>query len=390
MNSPQRIYFDHAATSWPKSDAVLRAMDDFHRNEGASAGRSAYTSAMRSAAKVSECRRRISDLIGSPSPECVSFHCSGTAALNSAIHGLVRPGDHVVTTAAEHNSVLRPLEHLHQRHDVRLSVVPCDQDGRVGATEVMDAVRPGTRLVAVTHASNVTGAVQPIQEIGDGLKNRDTVFLCDAAQTFGCLPIDVANMNVDVLAAPGHKGGGGPLGTAFLYCDPKLHNDIEPTIQGGTGTHSESLEMPVSMPERLEPGNLNVPAIVGWNAALAELMDGGVTRASNRCREMASRLYEGLADLSHLGVKVIGSPGALPVISTTIDGLAPSDASAILDSEYAIETRSGYHCAALIHRYLRTTDGGTLRISAGRMTSNQELDAVLTAVAKIATVYIAQ
>jgi cysteine desulfurase family protein len=382
MSQRKRIYLDHAATSWPKSEAVLAAMDHFHRNEGASAGRGVYAAASRANAFVSECRRRIATWIHASDVNCVSFHSSGTAALNAAIHGLVRPGDHVVTTASEHNSVLRPLTHLQTHHQVDLTIVPCDDEGRVDAARVLDAVQHKTRMVAVTHASNVTGAVQPIARIGEGLEGRGVAFLCDAAQTLGYLPIDVTNMNIDLLAAPGHKGGAGPLGTAILYCGAKWHDEIIPTIQGGTGSRSESLAMPNTMPDKLEPGNLNVPAIVGWSEGIAELNRLGLPAVTQRCREMASMLYNSLAKIPF--VRVVGSGGALPLVSLTIDGFSPSELAAVLDAEFSIETRSGYHCAGSIHRYLGTESEGTLRISAGRNTTNEELDALITGVWEIA------
>ncbi len=224
----RRIYLDHAATSWPKSAAVLDAMNRFARDCGAAAGRGGYRSAAEADRIVTQTRRAIARLVGAKSADCISLHSNGTAALNAAIHGVVRPGDHVVTNAAEHNSVLRPLHFMQQHQQVRLTVIPTDDDGFVDTAQLLEAVTDETRLVTLTHASNVTGAVQPIVAVGQALKNRPALFLCDAAQTFGSLAVDVVAAGIDLLAAPGHKASGGPLGTGFLYVTQAAHEQIVP------------------------------------------------------------------------------------------------------------------------------------------------------------------
>jgi len=226
--SSPRIYLDHAATSWPKSDDVLATMIDFARQCGAAAGRGGYRSAAEADRVVAGCRRSIAKLINADSAENISLHSNGTSALNVAIHGVLRAGDHVVTTAAEHNSVLRPLHYLESDSRISLTVVPVDQDGAVDANELIDSVTATTRLVALTHASNVTGCVQPIAAVGQALSAHPALFLCDAAQTFGALPIDVVASHVDLLAAPGHKASGGPLGTGFLYASSVAQQQLVP------------------------------------------------------------------------------------------------------------------------------------------------------------------
>lgn len=375
----QRIYLDHAATSWPKDDAVLREMDRFARDCGAAAGRGAYQSSLVANQILAKTRLAIASLIGAESPGCISFHSGGTAALNAAIHGLLRPGDHVVTTAAEHNSVLRPLHFLFQRGVIRLSIVPTDGSGGVDAAEVIAAVQKDTRMIAVTAASNVTGAVQPTEQIGDSLQDHSALFLCDAAQSFGCAPINVAASHIDLLASPGHKASGGPSGTGFLYVSERLHEEIEPSIQGGTGSVSESLEMPTVFPDKMEAGNLNVSAIAGWLISL-ENLDLGSTE--KHCREVSQELHDGLRAIP--GVQVFGIPGPVPIASVQIEDLSPSDVAMILDSEFGIEVRSGLHCAALIHDCIGTAGQGTVRISAGRETKIEEIEAVIEAVSHIA------
>jgi selenocysteine lyase/cysteine desulfurase len=364
-------------------------MERFSRQCGAAAGRGSYQSARDASVVVDTARRRLAQWIGADSPQGVSIQPSCTTALNIAIHGLLRPGDHVVTTAAEHNAVLRPLRHSQQYRGIDLTVVPCDRNGRVSAERVLEAVTPGTKMVAVAHASNVTGVVQPIAIVGEALRDHPAALLCDAAQTFGHLPIDVAQLGVDLLAAPGHKGSGGPLGTACLFVSEAWREDIMPLIQGGTGSQSESLEMPAAMPEKLESGILNVPALAGWLECLGE---ESIRRTEVRCQrgaDIRGRLCEELANID--GVRVLGgaedSAAAepdLPLVSVLIDGVTPSDAASILDLEFGIEVRSGLHCAAEIHRYLGTEAGGTVRISGGHSTRDDEIDAVIDAVSQVA------
>jgi cysteine desulfurase family protein len=385
MSEPARIYLDHAATSWPKSDAVLEAMDRFARQCGAAAGRGSYRSAAEADRVVAVTRRAIATLIGAGTSECISLHPNGTAALNAAIHGVVRSGDHVVTCAAEHNSVLRPLRHLEKHQGIRMTVVPVDDSGLVDAQQLLDAVSDETRLVTLTHASNVTGAVQPVTEVGQALKTRATIFLCDAAQTFGSLPINVINSGIDLLAAAGHKSSGGPLGTGFLYVVETIHGEIIPLVQGGTGSQSESLEMPATMPSMLEAGNLNVPALAGWAAALGELRSIDFDARVEHARALARRLHRGLASIDH--IRIFGRESQLPIASIGIEGLAPTDAATILDAEFGIETRAGLHCAALIHAFLGSTDDGTLRISAGHTTIDADIDALLESLRSIVAAF---
>jgi cysteine desulfurase/selenocysteine lyase len=377
--SSDRIYLDHAATSWPKGACVLDAMDSYARDCGAAAGRGHYRSAVKADAVLTSLRHQIARRIVAPSADCISLHPSGTAALNAAIHGLVRDGDHVVTTAAEHNSVLRPLHFLQQHHAVELTIIDCDRDGRVNAADVLTAVSDRTRLVVVTHASNVTGAIQPIEAIAASLRTHKALLLCDAAQTFGYLPIDVTAMEVDLLAAPGHKGGRGPLGTGLLYASPSCHELIRPSIQGGTGSQSESLDMPRDYPAKLEAGNMNVAALAGWEAGLRRAES--VESTAGRGRELAIQLHHGLRRIQDL--RVIGQPGELPIASVCAPHLGPIDMATILDVEYGIETRAGLHCAALIHRHLGSLPDGTLRISGGATTTHQQIDAVVEAISSV-------
>ena len=381
MSTRSRIYLDHAATSWPKSLAVIDAMNQYIRSCGAAAGRGAYHAAAEADGIVSMVRRDVAALIHAADPSCISFHSNGTTALNVAIHGLLRKGDHVVVSAAEHNSVLRPLHDLREQQKIELTIVPVDRQGVVDAEHLLSATTSATKLVALTHASNVTGAIQPVEAVAEGMRQCSGHLLVDAAQTFGVREIDVS-VGIDLLAAPGHKASAGPLGTAFLYVEPTIHDEIRPLFQGGTGSRSESLAMPVGMPTKLEAGNLNVHALAGWAAALRELREEGVERRGKINCELARLMHDGLAELPH--VHVFGKPGALATASILIDDLAPGDAAAILDAEFGVETRAGWHCAALIHGYLGSEPQGTLRISAGHTTTAEEIASAVAAVGQVA------
>lgn len=385
-----RVYLDHAATRFPKSETALRAMYEFSRNAEASAGRGGYRSAQEAAAKVTALRRELARWIGGEADE-ISLHAGGTEALNVAIFGLLRAGDHVVTTAAEHNSVLRPIQFLVEQGVIQWTVVGIDASGHVQADEVLNAVQPNTRLIACVHAANVTGALQPVEAIGQTLRNGEAarpLLLCDAAQTFGHVPIDVGQAGIDFLAAPGHKGGGGPLGTGFLYAHRSTHRLLRPTIFGGTGTESESTQMPGDYPESFEAGSRNIPAMAGWLAELLERRADGeaeevLRRTLEQLIERADYLYETLKSIE--GVTVVGEPAerVLPVASFVVESLSAAEVAMILDTEFGIEVRSGMHCAALMHHAIGSPDEGTVRVSCAETTSKAEIDQLATALLEI-------
>jgi selenocysteine lyase/cysteine desulfurase len=389
-----RIYLDHAATRFPKPAVVIDAMHAFSRDSEAAVGRGAYRASQAAGQIVARLRNELASWIDADEGQEISLHAGGTEALNAAIFGVLRPGDHVVTTAAEHNSVLRPLAHLADEGSITWTIVPVDATGTVAADRVLQAVQPRTRMVAVVHAANVNGAVQPVARIGKALadqfaEDQRPLLLCDAAQSFGHVPLSVNAAGIDLLAAPGHKGGWGPLGTGLLYARKRFHDAIRPTRFGGTGSQSESLRMPHDYPAALEAGNLNVPALAGWLAGLQSRRNGrspteALTESETQLRRLAVELYDHLEAIS--GVRVIGKPAerVLPVASIAIEGFPAGDAAMILDSEFGIEVRSGLHCAALIHQAIGSPPDGTLRISCGETTSSDDLRQLAAALAELA------
>lgn len=380
-----RIYLDNAATSWPKPVAVYETVDDYQRRLGAPAGRSGYAEAAEVSQRVEAARRRIASLLGLPDPTHLIFTANGTDSLNLVLHGFLRPGDHVVTTVAEHNSVLRPLADL-AAAGVSATYVRCSSTGIFDPAEVRAALRPETRLVAITHASNVTGAIQPVSEIAAIAREAGARVLCDAAQTAGHLPIDINALGVDYLATPGHKGLMGPLGTGVLAIRPDAAAELRSVRQGGTGTQSERAEQPDDLPAKFESGNLNVGGILGLGAGVGYLVERGLADLEQHGQKLCQRLLDGFSQLP--GVRVYGPATAdqrVPLVSIRLEGYDPQEVALVLDAAHRIQVRPGLHCAPRMHEALATqAGGGTVRFSLGPFTTATEIDATIAALAELA------
>lgn len=373
-----RRYLDNAATSWPKPEPVLAAWNRAAREVGAAAGRAAYRSAVEADAIRQRARAAAARLLGGVDPARVALPAGCTLALNLAIHGLVRPGDHVIATAADHNAVLRPLHDLARRGIADLTIVPCDGLGRVDPAAVAAAWRPATRLVACPHASNVTGAIQDVAALAAVAHARGGMLLVDAAQTLGQIPLDVAALGADVVAAPAHKWLHGTAGVGLLWARAGI--EPEPLVQGGTGSRSESLDMPAAFLDRMEPGTPDVPALAACAAAAEWLEDRGLAATGAACQELAGACAARMRAIG--GVKVFASPGA-PIVSFTVEGYAPADVAVILEQAAGIEVRSGLHCAACVHEPLGTSAGGTVRASFGPSNDRTDVDAIVRVVETI-------
>jgi cysteine desulfurase family protein len=399
-----RIYLDNAATSWPKPESVYEAVDHFMREIGAPNGRSAYREAQESNRIVERARANVAALIGAKKPSHIIFGLNCSDMLNIAIRGVVRPGDHVVTTVCDHNSVLRPLRMLREEADVTVTYVPCDAAGYVSPDDVRAAIQPNTRLVAVNHASNVTGAVQPVAEIGRVVRATDAIYLIDAAQSLGHVPLDVQTVEADLLAAPGHKGLLGPLGTGILYIRPGVERDVKPLRCGGTGTQSDADRQPDELPQKYEPGNHNLVGLAGLVAATEFLRDESIESIQAHDTLLGRQLIEGLLEID--GVTVHGPRGLSPfpesaeekgtvpftsparrtsVVSITVEGYDPQELAAILETTHNIQCRAGFQCAPRMHESLGTTaTGGTLRFSPGYATTTEEIETAINAVQNVA------
>jgi cysteine desulfurase/selenocysteine lyase len=382
--APTRIYLDNAATSFPKPPGVVEAMSHYMAEEGVSLGRAATRAGDDLARRISQLRARLAAFFGAAGEDEVVFTFSGTDSLNTVLHGALRPGDHVVTTDIEHNSILRPLEWL-RRREIGVTHVRCDDEGRVAPEDLRLAMRPETRLVAVSHASNVTGTIQPIADFASIAHAAGSRILVDACQTAGHLPIDLRRDDIDFLACSGHKGMRGPLGTGLLVIAAEAANSLESFRQGGTGTLSESPLQPAAGPEKFEAGNHNTPGLIGLAAALAWIEESGLARLRQREIEQTGLLMDRLRAISNVRVPGPSPEGRVGVVSLVVEGLDPREVATILDGEFAIEVRAGLHCAPRIHEALGTRDGGgTVRISPGSSTDNQQIVAATDALAAIA------
>jgi len=388
MNTNSRIYLDNAATSWPKPAAVYDAVDRYQREVGAPSGRSGYREAVEANQIIQHARQGVARLIGAAEARQVVFTASGTDSLSMAILGLLRQGDHVVTTVCEHNSVLRPLRALADAEIVSVSYVPCDGQGYVAPDEVQKALRPATRLVAVVHGSNVTGAVQPVEEIGAMSHEHGALLLVDAAQTLGHVPIDVERLPIDLLAAPAHKGLLGPLGTGVLYIRPKVETQLKPLRLGGTGTQSESDLQPESLPDKYEPGNHNLPGLAGLASATDYLQQRGIESIQAHHAKLVGQLVEGLTTVPGLTVQgPNGTVNRTSVVSFTLSGYDPQELAALLETSGGVQCRAGLHCAPLMHRSLGTLQhGGTVRLSPGWATTTEQIELTVELIAQMAAV----
>jgi cysteine desulfurase/selenocysteine lyase len=382
----RRIYMDNAATSWPKPEAVYAAVDRYQRDLGAPAGRSGYADAGEVSQRVSHARRAVARLLGLADPHRVIFTSNGTDSLNLAIHGVLREGDHVVTTVIEHNSVLRPLAQEAHERGVQTTFVGCNPQGVVDPAAIRAALRANTRLVAVCHASNVTGAVQPMGDIARIAHDAGALVLCDAAQSLGHMAVDMRALGIDLLAAPGHKGLLGPLGTGVLAIAPGIEAHLQSTRQGGTGTRSERPEQPDELPSKYESGNLNVPGILGLEAGVKHLLDRGLAEIEQHGFALTAKLLDGFADIP--GLRVMGPSEArarVPLVSIVLKDYDPQEIAVGLDAAHRVQVRSGLHCAPLMHEALGTQSaGGTVRFSLGPFNTDDDVDIAVHAVAEIA------
>jgi cysteine desulfurase family protein len=377
------LYLDNAATSFPKPPEVAAAIADFLNTSAGNPGRSGHHLSMAAHQVVAETRRALAGVLGVPDPHRLAFMVNATDALNTAIHGVLRPGDRVVSTGMEHNAVARPL-HAAGGQGVEVRIVPCGRDGSLDLADLeRELVAAPTRLVVMTHASNVTGGLFDVAEATAIAHRHGALILVDAAQTAGVVPIDVAALGVDLLAVTGHKGLLGPTGTGALFVGEGLQ--LTPLRQGGTGSHSELLNQPGNMPDALEAGTLNTVGIAGLGAALKVIQRVGVAELRRHELAVTAELVSGLRGID--GVVVHG-PSAdareVAVVSITVAGWEPTDLAAALDSSFGIAVRAGLHCAPLAHQSIGTFPGGTVRLSPGLDTTADGIAAVLTAIGELA------
>ena len=368
------IYLDNAATSSPKPQAVLDEVQLALTRYNANPGRSGHSAALEAARCVYAAREAIAKLIHAADDACVAFCFNCTDALNLGIKGLLHRGDHVVSTLLEHNSVLRPLSELSSRGQIALSLVSPGPDGMIDPKAIGRALRKNTRLIAMTQASNVTGAIQPVAAVGDLARRKGISFLVDGAQALGMTPVDVEKLKCDLYAFPGHKSLLGPQGTGGLYIRGGLH--LSTLREGGTGTDSDSMLQPADAPERYEAGTVNLPGIAGLRRGV-EFVQERQSQIMMHERELTTALHEGIAAIKNA---VIYSPheeaARAAIVSFNLGDLSSSELADAL-SRRGIAVRGGLHCAPGAHRVLGTTRRGIVRASIGWANSFEEIDAFL-------------
>jgi len=379
-----RRYLDNAATSWPKPEPVLAAWQRAAREIGAAAGRGGHATALAADSIRSRARARAALLLGGVDPARVALPAGATLALNMAIHGLVQPGDHVIATAADHNATLRPLEHLRRTGVIDLTIVPCDGAGHVDPAAIAAAWRPATRFVVCSHASNVTGALQDAGAIAVIAHERGGFLILDAAQSLGQVALEGAaspGWGADVVVAPAHKWLHGMAGVAILWARAGV--EIEPLVQGGTGSASDSLAMPGAFADRLEAGTPDLPALAALDAAAEWLEAETVAAIHARCHALAAACAERLREIR--GTRLFAAlDGGPPIVSFTLDGYDPAELAALLEQAAGVQARSGFHCAACVHEWLGTLAGGTVRLAFGPFNTAADVDAVVAAVGQFA------
>ncbi len=375
------IYLDNAATSFPKPESVCAAVERTLRHYAANPGRGGHALSLEAGRLVMECRESIARFFGIDDSARIAFTANATEAINLGLFGLLQPGDRVVTTSMEHNAVVRPLRALADK-GVEVVKVASDHLGFVSPEAIKAACREGARLVIMSHCSNVTGTVQPIEEIGPWCRSQGILFMVDAAQSAGLFSIDVAELAIDLLAVPGHKSLLGPPGTGFLYVRPEL--SLRPLIYGGTGTFSQSETQPEEMPERLESGTLNTIGLAGLGAAVEFLEEVGLEHVRAREHALLKQLIDGLRNLK--SVTLYGPHGSSRhggALSISVSGHDPSMLGFRLDREYGICCRVGLHCAPDAHRTIGTFPEGTIRFSPGYFNTAEEIEQTLQAIHSI-------
>jgi cysteine desulfurase / selenocysteine lyase len=379
------VYLDNAATSWPKPPVVLEAIASFFADAGGNTGRSGHRRSIASSRRVSLARERLAELLGAETPDSLVFTKNATEALNLAILGLAADGARVVTTSLEHNSVMRPLRALEERGRCTVEVVRADGNtGRIDLDEWSARLEgAGPRLAVALHASNVTGVLLPAAAMAAAAAARGAPFILDASQTAGHVPLSVSELGATAVAMPGHKGLLGPTGTGLLYLAPDV--EIEPLIRGGTGSQSELETQPDFAPDRYESGTLNAVGIVGLGAAAELLCETGLERVQERLAGLGRRFHDGLAGVDGIVANGPADPAdGVGIASLNVEGMPCATVARLLDDEWGVMTRAGLHCAPAAHRSLGTAPDGTVRLSWGLDTSEEQIDVAVEALRAVA------
>ncbi|MGB3903976.1 MAG: aminotransferase class V-fold PLP-dependent enzyme [Anaerolineae bacterium] len=380
------IYFDNAATSWPKPARVVEALCHFITEVGANPGRSAHRLSIEAGRTIYETREALAQLFNVGDPLRIVLGLNATEALNLALCGILRRGDHVITSSMEHNSVMRPLRALEAQGVIELDVMQCSSEGFLDPSDLEAAIGPDSRMIVLNHASNVVGSLLPVAEAGAIARNHDVLLLVDAAQTAGAYPLDMKAMQIDLLAFTGHKALFGPQGTGGLCLGERVAvDDLRPLKRGGTGSGSDQEEQPDFLPDKYESGTPNAVGLAGLGAGVEFVLEQGVEAIRAHEVELTRQLIAGLLDIP--GVTPYGGHDAemqVASVSFNVEGVAPSKVAALLDERYEIMSRVGLHCAPAAHRTIGTFPVGAVRFGLSYLNTAQEVEAALKAAREIA------
>lgn len=375
------IYFDNAATTLVKPPSVIQAVTEAMCSLGNS-GRGVHAGALSASRMIYDARAVLAELLGAESPDRIAFTANSTQALNIAIKGILRPGDHVITTALEHNSVLRPLYEMEER-GVEVTILPADNMGNICYEDFEKEIRPNTRAIVTTHGSNLTGNLLDVHRIGAVAKKHDLIYIVDASQTAGVFPIDVQNMHIDILCFTGHKGLLGPQGTGGIYVREGV--EVRPLISGGSGVQTYLRHHPLQMPTALEAGTLNGHGIAGLGAAVRYLLETGVDTIRQKEQGLMTAFYEAVRDIP--GITVYGDFTTMdrcPIVTLNIRDYDSGEVSDALSTEFDIATRPGAHCAPLMHEALGTVEQGAVRFSFSHYNTMEEIKIAVSALRELA------
>jgi len=376
------IYFDNAATTYPKPENVYQAVNKCMREYCANPGRSGHKLSMEAGRVILEARELLAELFGAKKSENIIFGLNATDALNTAIKGMVKQGEHIITTSMEHNSVLRPLKQL-EKIGIETTIVKCSESGELSLAELEAKVKSNTKLIVTTHASNVTGTIMPIKEIGEIAKRNKLLYIIDSAQTAGVYKLNVSEINVDVLTFTGHKGLMGPQGVGGFYIKEGVA--LRQMREGGTGSMSESLFQPEILPDKYESGTPNTPGLAGLAAGLRFIKEVGIDRIKCHEEEITNYFLNQLAEIEDVivyGPRDIKKQAS--VVSLNIKNRTSSEVSFLLDNQFDIATRPGLHCAPLAHQTIGTEGKGAVRFSFGYFNTKDEIDEAIIALKSIA------
>jgi len=377
------IYLDNAATTMKKPQCVIDAVVNAMTHMG-NAGRGANEASLDASRIIYDTREKISDLVNLKNPSRVAFTCNSTESLNTAIKGILTNEDHAITTSLEHNSVLRPLYELEEK-GMELSVVQCDENGNINYDDFEKLIKENTKAIVCTHASNLVGNVLDVKKIGQIAKKHNLVFIVDASQSAGVFPIDMQDMNIDILCFTGHKGLLGPQGTGGLCVREGIN--VRPLKVGGSGVNTFSKTQPEAMPTILEAGTLNGHAIAGLNVALDYLKEEGIENIQKREEELMFRFYNGIKDIKDIKIYGNFENKRAAIVAFNIGDIDSAAFSDELSLYHDISTRPGAHCAPLMHRAMNTVEQGAVRFSFSHYNTEEEIDTAINAVKEIASSY---